>query len=249
MIGNGAGHHGGAGSVACPLVFIPGLGDDAESWDGLAEELAAEHVCVALDHPTLLKDTSMAEMARAVRAEVVRKAPTPVVLVGCSMGSAICQEWVLQQPGDVAALVLIAGWAGPDPLLDLVLGHWIALAEAGHRGTLAASGAALTFSAAYLRAHPEAARECEIGDLRSYAAMARACRSHDARARLPRIAVPTLVVSGDRDRLVGSDAGDELASLIPDARREIVFGGHVHYWERPSETLKAIQTFLRDIGQ
>jgi len=56
-------------------------------------------------------------------------------------------------------------------------------------------------------------------------------------------------VSGDRDRLVGSDAGDELAPLIPDARREIVFGGHVPYWERPSETLKAIQTFLRDIGQ
>lgn len=61
--------------------------------------------------------------------------------------------------------------------------------------------------------------------------------------------MPTLVVSGDRDRLVGSDAGDELAPLIPDARREIVFGGHVPYWERPSETLKAIQTFLRDIGQ
>lgn len=249
MIGERNRGSAGAGPAAYPVVLTPGLGDDAASWGTLADELAADRPCVAVDHPVLGEDVSIAGMSRAVRADVIRRAPRPVILIGCSMGAAICQEWVLEHPGDIAALVLIGGWAGPDPLLDLVLGHWNALAEAGEGELLGESGALLTFSAAYLHEHPEAARECEITDLRSYAAMAQACRRHDTRARLHQIAVPTLVINGELDRLVCRDASEELARLIPGARSVTVAAGHVPHWEQPGEMLVAIRAFLHDIGQ
>ena len=67
--------------------------------------------------------------------------------------------------------------------------------------------------------------------------------------RLPLIHAPTLVVIGGSDQLVGQAYGRTFASLIPDARVEVIpDAGHYPTLEQPDAFLKAVQSFLAQIA-
>jgi pimeloyl-ACP methyl ester carboxylesterase len=64
---------------------------------------------------------------------------------------------------------------------------------------------------------------------------------HETDRRLASIRVPTLVVSGDRDRLVPVENSRRLAKLIPGARLvEFPGAGHAFPYEREEETVRLI---------
>lgn len=68
---------------------------------------------------------------------------------------------------------------------------------------------------------------------------------YDVRDRLQEIACPTLVVWGDRDRIVPPSSADEFERLIPDARK-VVFEdcGHVPMMEQPERFNRLLGDFL-----
>lgn len=68
---------------------------------------------------------------------------------------------------------------------------------------------------------------------------------YDVRDRLQEIACPTLVVWGDRDRVVPPSSADEFERLIPDARK-VVFEdcGHVPMMEQPERFNRLLEDFL-----
>jgi pimeloyl-ACP methyl ester carboxylesterase len=73
--------------------------------------------------------------------------------------------------------------------------------------------------------------------LRQLAAIVR----HATESRLSRIAAPTLVVTGDLDRLVPVENSRRLARAIRGARLvELAGAGHCFPLERPAETVKAL---------
>ncbi len=66
------------------------------------------------------------------------------------------------------------------------------------------------------------------------------------RDRLRGIEARTLVLWGDRDRLVPPEHGERLVDLLPDARLELVDGcGHNPADERPVEVARSIEDHLR----
>ena len=64
-------------------------------------------------------------------------------------------------------------------------------------------------------------------------------------SELARLAVPTLVIWGERDPLGGVPVARALTRLIPDAHLEILPTGHGPWLGRPAETATAITGFLR----
>jgi 3-oxoadipate enol-lactonase len=69
----------------------------------------------------------------------------------------------------------------------------------------------------------------------------RACGAHDTSERLGAIELPTLVIHGDVDRLLGPGNGRQIASLIP-ARLEMLEGvGHMFWWEQPQRSAELIR--------
>jgi pimeloyl-ACP methyl ester carboxylesterase len=70
----------------------------------------------------------------------------------------------------------------------------------------------------------------------------RACVQHDTLARLGRIEIPTLVVHGTEDRVLGVDNGRQIAALIPGSRLELLEGvGHMFWWEQPERSAELIR--------
>ena len=72
---------------------------------------------------------------------------------------------------------------------------------------------------------------------------------YDVEERLPEIACPTLIVWGDRDRLVSVRDADVFADLIPDSRKVIFEDtGHMAMLERPAAFNALLRDFLRRVA-
>ena len=69
--------------------------------------------------------------------------------------------------------------------------------------------------------------------------------SHDTYDRLPRIRRPTLIVTGDSDRVIGAPSSEVLHERIPDSRLEVIDdAGHLFFLERPDQTVELLERFL-----
>jgi 3-oxoadipate enol-lactonase len=74
-----------------------------------------------------------------------------------------------------------------------------------------------------------------------------AVMTHDTVEELRRVTAPTLVLTGDRDRLVPPHCSDELARLIPGARLTKIPGGHHAFnVEMPDAFNAAVLDFLAE---
>ena len=74
----------------------------------------------------------------------------------------------------------------------------------------------------------------------------RALTATDFRADLAKIEVPTLIVHGDRDKVVDVETGRGLAGRMPHARLEVLAGiGHVPQLEEPRRVARLTEAFLR----
>lgn len=173
-----------------------------------------------------------------------------VHVVGISMGGMIAQELALAQPERIRTLAIGASYCG------------------GPAATLMAPDDLQMLGTAYASGEPEqvfrAMWEINLSpDFRAddsrFAAFKemgsalpapqpvvlqqmRACAIHDTHERLGQIDLPTLVIHGDTDRLLGYSNGRQIAALIPGARLETLAGvGHMFWWEQPQRSAELIR--------
>ena len=94
-----------------------------------------------------------------------------------------------------------------------------------------------------------AKKSLDVQDPTGYAAQIEAVLAHDTASRLGQIRAPTLVLTGDEDRVIPSESSRLLADRIPDGALRIIPGaGHLFFLERPAETLEILTGFLRRGG-
>ena len=87
-------------------------------------------------------------------------------------------------------------------------------------------------------------------DKAAYVRAARAAFGFSVGDRLAEITAPTLVVSGDQDRVTPPPLSDDLAARIPGARAARIGGaGHISNIERPQEFNRIVLEFLESIDR
>jgi 3-oxoadipate enol-lactonase len=172
-------------------------------------------------------------------------------LVGLSMGGRIARDFALQRPHRVASLTIANSSPGYD-----------ALSPEQVRAYLDARRAPLLAGKTPRDIAPELARrlvgsrpapgvleqlEASIAVLRkdSYLKSLEASVTQDRAAPLERIAVPTLVITSDEDRLYTATLARDMAGRIPGAELvEIKGAGHLSNIEQPEQFNKAVFAFL-----
>ncbi len=196
--------------------------------------------------------STLRDLARAVSPHVPRGA----AVLGWSLGGMVALEIARTRPGDLAALVLVAttpcflareDWtAGMNPG---VLEGFAAGLAGDYRRTLANFLALQTWgdenatqALRSLRANLDSHGE---PDPQALAAGLGILRHADLRNDLAAIAVPTLVIAGDHDRITPVAAGRELAARLPTARFvEVPKAGHAPFLSHPETVLREVETFL-----
>ncbi|MGJ4951536.1 alpha/beta fold hydrolase [Bradyrhizobium sp. HKCCYLS20291] len=238
------------------VVFLHGIGGAARAWRGQLDHFGGRFHAVAWDMPgygqsSRLNEVSISTLAGALQDFLTQIAAHRPILVGHSIGGMIVQEWLLTHPQDAAAVVL----AQTSPAFGKADGDWqksFIEARLGplDRGATMASLApdlvkelvgddpdpqGLADATSCMAAVPEA----------SYRASMMALLGFDRRQALKEIKVPTLVLSGSRDRNAPAPMMEKMASFIPGAGYvELQGAGHLVNLERPAEFNAALEPFL-----
>lgn len=240
------------------LVLLHGWALHGGVWGPWLVELAQQarlHLVDLPGHghsPWRSEISGLAELALAVRQHVPRGA----TLLGWSLGGMIALELARQDPVLARALVLVATTpkfvAGKDwehGMQSEVLDAFARGLANDHRSTVQNFLALQTRGdERSLETLRELRRNLEAHgppDPRALEAGLEILRTSDLRDAVPGIRLPTLVISGDHDRLTPPGAGRALAAALPQARyRVIPRSGHAPFLSHGPEVLREIRGFL-----
>jgi pimeloyl-ACP methyl ester carboxylesterase len=243
-----------------PLVLIMGYRLSSRAWPLDFIEKLAERFTVVLfdnrgtgesDKPTTGYEIS--NMARDVCGLVDHLVIARANILGYSMGGAIAQEFVRQFPDRVLGLVLCATMCG-GPRATYASSSVVRVMRE-HDGLTPEQIArriwTVTYSPDYLERHRELAEDQmrrEIAaptPLHAADLQFQAFAEFDCSHSLPAIQAPTLVLTGDLDRLVSPKNSKFMASLIPGARLIVIPDcGHRMMWEATDECVGLVSEFL-----
>jgi 3-oxoadipate enol-lactonase len=235
-----------------PLLLIMGLAVSSKAWDRLPQILAGERYVIVFDNRGTglsskrgfaYRISEMADDAAAVL-DAVKVSCADVF--GISMGGMIAQELVLRHPERVRRLALGATFASfrkqrRAPLRSV----WdLILLNLGFDS--ADRLARLLLSADWHAKNPgrgvEWIRAAQPTRFRFALAQSLAILRHHTLPRLKDIKVPTLVITGDADRLVLHANSERLSKEIAGATLKVIKGaGHVFPLEREEETVAALR--------
>ena len=247
-----------------PLLLIHGLAGSWQNWLETIPHFARTRRVLAPDLPGFGASAMPGEpisipgYGRLVDALLDALDIEAAVLVGNSMGGFIAAELAIAHPQRVEKLVLVSA-AGitaehqrNERVLALMRRFEAALAWASThpkpnfllrpRGRQALR---LVFAHPEKMPGPLLFEQAKGSGKPGFIDALDALSDYPLRERLERISVPTLIVWGDRDRLVPLGDADVFEELIPDARKLVYEDtGHVSMLERPARFNRDVDAVL-----
>jgi 3-oxoadipate enol-lactonase len=239
------------------LVFLHGIGGAARAWRGQIAAFGDRYHAIAWDMPGYggsapLATVSMATLADALQDFLDQVGATKPVLVGHSIGGMIVQQWLLNRRETAAAVVL----AQTSPAFGKSDGDWQKSFIEARLGPLDRGETMRSLAPTLVKdlvgddpdaGGMEVARDCMATvPEASYRASMLALLGFDQRSALKEIKVPTLVLSGSKDKNAPAPMMAKMATYIPSATYVELDGvGHLVNLESPEIFNAALDQFLK----
>ena len=253
-----------AGDEGLPLVFLHGLGGDAEQWRPQLDVFSKSYRAIAWDMPGYGDSAPMGAMTFPALAEAVvtlldRLSIERAHLVGHSMGGMIAQTFAHLHADRLRSLTLVATSAAfgkkatgqvddawRQKFIEQRLGpldrgaSLVELAPKIVKGLVGDQPDAKGLEQAILSmaAVPEA----------GYRAAVHCLSGFDREAELAEIRTPTLLLAGEKDPVAPPKVMARMAETIPGSSLEILPGaGHLLNLEQPTAFNRSLDTFLKSL--
>jgi len=239
-----------------PLVFLHGIGGAARAWRGQLAAFSDRYRAIAWDMPgyggsALLPSVSIAALADALRDFLQEIGAAKPILVGHSIGGMIVQQLLAKSPDIASAVVL----AQTSPAFGKPDGDWQKAFIEARLGPLDRGEMLVSLAPTLVKelvgddpdvSGMELARDCMASVPEpTYRATMLALMGFDLRDALKNISVPTLVLSGSKDKNAPAPMMAKMASYVPSATYVEIEGvGHLVNLERPAEFNAALDRFL-----
>jgi pimeloyl-ACP methyl ester carboxylesterase len=246
-----------------PVVLLHGLPGTAEDWNEVTPLLAG-HRTIAIDRPGFgssgdgyMKFDRQLEVLRALMQQLHVQRP---IVVGHSYGGTMALGFAERYPGQARALVLVdAAAAGTHVAsFERLQSHFVnflqlpvvrPIANATFSQLLRTITANIVDAEAFdpqpvapAHKHRVLAINMTSGNLKAYAGEELEANDVFDRIdpRLGSIDVPAIVIQGEKDQLVKPVYGRKLAAELPDARLEMIHGGHMAPYTHPYTVAAAV---------
>ena len=219
-------------------------------WDDLLPQLRGFRVLRLDNRGAGLSDApdeafSIEQMADDVAA-VMDAAGMPRAHVhGISMGGLIAQDLAIRYPERVLSLVLGATYAGGPLLSRAVLP--LLLSQKGPEDVMRATAPFLSATPIPAEADRFPGHALAPRDKRGLRRQLSAQLRYSSMRRLHTIRQPTLVMHGEKDRLISPLNARRMTRRIPGARLRLIAGaGHMYRHDRPGESHDLLLDFLME---
>lgn len=236
------------------VLFLHPIVGTRHYWDDQLTALSDHWRCVALDAPgygdsVLVGDPLASSVTDRLLAFLDHLGVERVDAAGLSLGGMVLLHASASAPERFRRLVLADTSAafGIDP--EPWLADWLAPVRSGvPMSELAAESIdAITFAAIDVAVRAKLAQAFENVTSEGFERASRHIAEHDVRGLLPAITSECLVIVGDQDDETPIEYSEELASLIRNARLEVIEGvGHLTSIEAPVVFTKLIREFLKN---
>lgn len=246
-----------------PVVYVAGWLSSSSTWKRVLSQASSGREAIAVDLPGTgfsdrpwPYDYTLGGQAQHLIEFLDARGMSRAVLVGSSLGGAICEAVAAARPGRVAALVLAdAAWPG----MRIPAGfRLLRIPVVGEVQLELLSRPVMAFTLSHrLYAHGSRVTKEVVDDWwaplripgtrRAALEVVRSSRAGTDRV-VQRISSPTLVVWGAEDRLLPASEGLALSAAIPGARFVVLPGaGHLPQEEIPEDFSSTVAAFLRDL--
>jgi pimeloyl-ACP methyl ester carboxylesterase len=243
-----------------PLLLIPGLGARSSVFEPVVDDLARRHRVITFDPRGIGEsggggEITLPNMARDVVAVLDSAGVASAAVLGASMGGLVAQHVVVDHRARVSRLLLAATAPGGDNGVDAEPADQAALLGKGARTPEAAYRIACTvlYSPLFQRSHPGFI-EAQVRERAQHPVRPRVFSAQysamwlpdDSFERLRGVTVPTLVLHGTDDVVTPFENARILERQITGATlRPFDACGHLFFHERPAETARVVDEFLR----
>lgn len=239
-----------------PLLLIQGMSATHLAWGrSFLSLLEQSFECIAFDNRGMglsgpaQMPFGIADLAADTAALLDALELERVHVLGISMGGTIAQELALAHPARIRTLSLGATWAY-SPADGLMSREDLQML-----GEAAASGEQERVFRAMWEINLSPGFRADDSRFAAFAEMAaalpapqrvivqqmQACIEHDTSDRLDRIELPTQVIHGTADRLIGVENGIELARLLGVEPQLLDDVGHLFWWEQPQRSAELVR--------
>lgn len=241
------------------IVLLHGWGMNADVWEDVIVDLEKNYRVTSVDLPghgrsrDILKDYTLSNLAR----QVMQVIPEHSILIGWSLGGLVAVQIVLDFPGHIKKLVLVASapqfikddsW--PDGMEAEVLDSFAGDLQEDYRNTVKRFIAIQAMGSDNAREEQQILRDRVFrhGHPQISALQGGLTILHhtNLRPRLAEIECPTLLLIGESDTLFRLKAAERTKNLIKNAELCVIKGaGHAPFLSHRNEFLQALKAFLR----
>lgn len=242
----------GAGEIS--LVFLHYWGGTHRTWDKVTSQLENSFHSVTYDmrgwgqSGAAESGYSVAELANEAASLIQQLGLKKYVLIGHSMGGKVAQLLASRHPAGLIGLILVAP-AAPTPIRfpDEALQQQIHAYD--NRETVLQTIAFLSSRAPEPAVVEQIVEDSLSGVPEAKLAWPTSAILEDISSEALRIAVPTLVLAGEQDRLDSIEQHRrEIIARIPNARLEIIAdSGHLIPIDEPVKLARAIAEFVTQL--
>ncbi len=245
-----------------PLVLVPGFGTGLWIWYKQVPVFAERFRTIVFDPRGVARSEApdepftMRDLAEDLAALLAELKVEQAHVLGASFGGFVAQEFALAHPERTRSLILCCtsyGGPGHRPPAPETLAA-IASTKGLNTQERVRENLLLAFSPRFVEEQPaEVERVISLraeSDVPEYAYLRQlqAAIAFDAAARVGGIKVPTLVITGDADRIVPHENSLNLAAAIPGATLQIIKGGsHAFFIEQADEFNRAVVEFIKQV--
>jgi pimeloyl-ACP methyl ester carboxylesterase len=177
-----------------------------------------------------------------------------VIIVGLSYGSLVAQHMAVNSPEHISKLVLISTFANKTPYFEAIELSWWRALELGGYSLMLDIMLPSVLSENYFT-NPlipidlmKQARQESIDDKQALFKLMRATKEReDYRKKLVNIAIPTIVIQGEKDLLFPVHMAKEVSDSIPKSKLVIIpNAGHTLNLEAVPQMCKVIYDFIKN---
>lgn len=230
------------------ILMIHGAGGRSEIWNAQIRPLGRHFNAIAIDLPAHGKSpgesfTEIRDYAQWLSSTIASCFDDPVILMGHSMGGAVCQELALQRPDLLRGIILVA----TGPRLRVAPAFLEGLRKEFEKTVGLIIKYAYSTSAPPVMLAQGAELMKESGPEVLYNDFA-ACDRFDCRDRIKNIATPTLIICGENDKLTPPALSQKLAQEIDGSRVVIIpEAGHMVMIEAWKHFNDAVADFVNSL--